>query len=239
VSGNKIDVGRVLVVDDEPRVLDGLRLALRPDGHQVDSSTSTAEAAQLMLQQDYDVIIADEHLPDESGSEFLAWAYTKDPFGVRIVLSGRPTVSAAIRAVNGGRVFRILCKPVSGAELRSMVKEALAESRRLRAQERNVRKASEPRSAGRRLSLDPSSLAVMLAPGDLCPLGWEELTLREREVLASVVNGWRVSQIAPKLFISVHTVRNHLKSIYRKLDIHSQRELIERARTKVVAAPSL
>jgi DNA-binding CsgD family transcriptional regulator len=79
----------------------------------------------------------------------------------------------------------------------------------------------------------------MLAPGDLCPLGWEELTLREREVLASVVNGWRVSQIAPKLFISVHTVRNHLKSIYRKLDIHSQRELIERARTKVVAAPSL
>lgn len=57
-----------------------------------------------------------------------------------------------------------------------------------------------------------------------------ELTKREREVLAHLVAGDRVPAIATTLFISQHTVRNHLKSMFRKLDVSSQAELIERAR---------
>ena len=57
---------------------------------------------------------------------------------------------------------------------------------------------------------------------------FNELTARENEVLQLLLNGLRVSLIARELFVSEHTVRNHLKSIFRKLDVHSQVELIER-----------
>ena len=56
------------------------------------------------------------------------------------------------------------------------------------------------------------------------------LTPREREVLQLLVSGERVPAIAQHLFISQHTVRNHLKSIYRKVDVGTQSELIHRVR---------
>ena len=56
----------------------------------------------------------------------------------------------------------------------------------------------------------------------------KELTRREREVLIRLMAGERVPAIAKHLHISPHTVRNHLKSIYRKLGVGNQSELIER-----------
>lgn len=55
-----------------------------------------------------------------------------------------------------------------------------------------------------------------------------DLSEREREVLTHLVGGDRVPAIAKKLHISPHTVRNHLKSLFRKLDVSNQSELIER-----------
>jgi PAS domain S-box-containing protein len=57
------------------------------------------------------------------------------------------------------------------------------------------------------------------------------LTDREREILIHLVAGQRVPAIATDLHISQHTVRNHLKSIYRQLGVGSQSELIERVRS--------
>jgi len=59
------------------------------------------------------------------------------------------------------------------------------------------------------------------------------LSPREREILGELVAGLRVPAIASKLFISPHTVRNHLKSMYRKLDVSDQASLIERIRSLV------
>jgi DNA-binding CsgD family transcriptional regulator len=59
----------------------------------------------------------------------------------------------------------------------------------------------------------------------------DDLTDRERDVLAKLIAGSRVAGIAEELFISANTVRNHLKSIYRKLDASSQSEMIELIRT--------
>ncbi len=57
------------------------------------------------------------------------------------------------------------------------------------------------------------------------------LSEREREVLAHLMGGSRVATIAEQLFISPNTVRNHLKAIYRKVDVSSQNELIELVRS--------
>jgi DNA-binding NarL/FixJ family response regulator len=56
----------------------------------------------------------------------------------------------------------------------------------------------------------------------------EELSLREREVLVMVARGVRVRDVADALQLSQHTVRNHLKALFRKLGAHSQAELVLR-----------
>lgn len=55
-----------------------------------------------------------------------------------------------------------------------------------------------------------------------------ELSARERQILALLMQSLRVPAIAERLFISPSTVRNHLKAIYRKLGVSSQRELTDR-----------
>jgi PAS domain S-box-containing protein len=67
-----------------------------------------------------------------------------------------------------------------------------------------------------------------------------ELSNREREILEHLMSGSRVPAIAKELFISPNTVRNHLKSIYRKVDVSSQAELIElvRSLTRPTPAPA-
>jgi two-component system nitrate/nitrite response regulator NarL len=60
----------------------------------------------------------------------------------------------------------------------------------------------------------------------------DTLTPREREIVAALSSGQRVGVIASRLGVSEHTVRNHLKAVYRKLDVHSQVELLSRWRSQ-------
>jgi PAS domain S-box-containing protein len=84
------------------------------------------------------------------------------------------------------------------------------------------------------LELQAMSLVAGISDGPTVPLGHpdlEGLSPREREVLAHLVSGERVPTIAKKLHISPHTVRNHLKSIFRQVGVSNQSELIERIRS--------
>ena len=58
------------------------------------------------------------------------------------------------------------------------------------------------------------------------------LTPRQSEVLIRIVSGQRVARIATDLYVSRSTVRNHLSSIYQKLGVGSQTELIEFVRSR-------
>ena len=81
--------------------------------------------------------------------------------------------------------------------------------------------------------LQSLALTVGIVPSSAAGLEHFELaglSVREREVLALLVAGDRVPSIAQSLHISPHTVRNHLKSVFRKLDVGSQSELIQRIR---------
>jgi PAS domain S-box-containing protein len=83
------------------------------------------------------------------------------------------------------------------------------------------------------LELQSLGLAADIAPSSAVALEHVELadlSVREREVVALLMAGERVPAIAKQLHISPHTVRNHLKSVFRKLDVGSQSELIQRVR---------
>jgi DNA-binding CsgD family transcriptional regulator len=56
-----------------------------------------------------------------------------------------------------------------------------------------------------------------------------ELTAREKEVLKHLADGYNYQEIADKIFISVDTVRHHIRNIYKKLHVHSQSEAVAKA----------
>ncbi len=60
-----------------------------------------------------------------------------------------------------------------------------------------------------------------------------DLTTRETEIVAMLLRGHRVSTIAQRLYLSPHTIRNHLKAVFRKLQVSSQVELVATVRARV------
>jgi PAS domain S-box-containing protein len=80
------------------------------------------------------------------------------------------------------------------------------------------------------LELQSISLTADLTATSPLPLhhpSLEDLSPREGEVLGELMSGYRVPAIAERLHISQHTVRNHLKSIYRKVGVKGQSELVD------------
>ncbi len=94
---------------------------------------------------------------------------------------------------------------------------------------------ADARAALQRIALELQSISLTASLGGSSPLpahhpALKELSPREIEVLTLLASGDRVQGIAARLYISEHTVRNHLKSIYRKVGVSGQAELVERMR---------
>jgi response regulator RpfG family c-di-GMP phosphodiesterase len=126
---------RILCVDDEPKVLEGLRLNLR---RRFDVTIATGGHAGLkLLESDsaFAVVLTDMRMPLMSGSAFLAQVHRRFPDTVRVLLTGHSDVEAAIEAVNEGQIFRFLTKPCDTDRLISVM-EMAAEQHRLVTAER-------------------------------------------------------------------------------------------------------
>jgi response regulator RpfG family c-di-GMP phosphodiesterase len=120
---------RILCVDDDANVLEGLRRALR--GTCTVVTAVGARAALAILEQDVDfaVVIADLRMPDLDGVVLLNQVRDGAPDIVRVLLTGYADAGAAMRAVNDGQVFRFLSKPCATPQLRATVTAAIAQHR--------------------------------------------------------------------------------------------------------------
>lgn len=102
---------RILCVDDEPSVLEGLTRILR---RQYDiQSAAGGDTALKRIQDDgpFAVVMSDLRMPKVDGISLLGQIRSIAPDTVRILLTGHADVSAAIDAVNQGNIFRFLTKP--------------------------------------------------------------------------------------------------------------------------------
>ena len=102
---------RVLCVDDEPQVLDGLALHLRRH-YEVLQATSGDMALELLKNAPHvAVIVSDMRMPGMNGAAFLSRARSVAPDATRLLLTGQADLDSAIAAVNDGQIFRFLTKP--------------------------------------------------------------------------------------------------------------------------------
>lgn len=128
---------RVLLVDDEPMVLDGLRRHLRRDFELATETSSEAALRRLEAGERFEVVVSDLRMPRLDGIGFLSGVHRVAPDVSRILLTGNADLNAAIAAVNSGAVFRFLTKPCPQDVLQPAV-EAGVEQHRLRTAEREL-----------------------------------------------------------------------------------------------------
>ena len=115
----------ILLVDDQPLVLETLKNMLKRGPYTVLCAQSGPEALSVLEHESVDVVISDERMPGMAGSEFLAVVRDRFPETVRIILTGYASVETAIKAINEGEIYRFLTKPCNSQDLFTAVKEAL------------------------------------------------------------------------------------------------------------------
>jgi DNA-binding NtrC family response regulator len=120
---------RLLLVDDEPNVTDGIKRALRDEEYEISTASSAGEALTLMSSQPFDILVTDDMMASMRGSEMLQYVKDEQPHIVSILLTGQATLRSAKRAVNEGGAFKVLEKPAQRTDLILILREAVEYSK--------------------------------------------------------------------------------------------------------------
>lgn len=116
---------QVMLVDDEPRVLEGYRRHLRKqfDISIIDSPHAALD--QLADSGSFGVVVSDFRMPGMDGVQFLSEVRRAYPSITRVMLTGQADYQSTIEAVNRGNIFRFLSKPCSPEALASAIEDAM------------------------------------------------------------------------------------------------------------------
>jgi PAS domain S-box-containing protein len=118
---------KLLLLDDEPRILTSLQDLFEDDYH-VLATTDAGEALRLAQEEEIVVVVTDERMPELSGHEFLERVKEVSK-ATRMMVSGYADVNAVTEAVNRGQIFAYVTKPWDPLQLKSTVSAALAHFR--------------------------------------------------------------------------------------------------------------
>ncbi|QIK73581.1 response regulator transcription factor [Propioniciclava coleopterorum] len=196
----------VLVVDDHPVVRAGLvaLLSTRPGIEVVGQAGTQAEALSAFGRERPDVVLMDLQLGADDGVSATRRLRERDPHARVLILTTYDTDADIVNAIEAGAVGYLL-KDASPDALGAAV-EAAARGETVFA----------PAVAGR-------LARRVIAPPD-------ELTEREREVVALLAQGLTNRQIAKQLFLSEATVKTHLVHIFTKLNVDNRTAAVAAAR---------
>ena len=130
-------MGRILLLDDEPDMLENCRRILSRAGHECFVSSNPGEAIVLLESTLPDLVITDLRMPSVDGLEIMRRAHALDPARPVIMLTAFATIESAVAAVKAG-AFDYLAKPFTMDQLRLAAERALAQ-RSLMIENRNLR----------------------------------------------------------------------------------------------------
>ena len=199
---------RLMLADDHRMLREGLSRSMREEGFEVVAEARNgAEAVQLATQVKPDVILMDVTMPELDGVEACRQIRESFP-SARVVMltmhADQDVLANAIRAGASG----YLVKDCSTNEIASAVRMA----------------------AKGDTALSPQLAATMLDEvrrmDQPAPEQERVVTKREEEVLQLIADGCSTPEVAERLYISQKTVKNHLASIYQKLDARDRTQAV-------------
>ena len=155
-----------------------------------------------------DVLLVDLGLPTMSGIEVIAHLHKFAPHTQTVVLTIHE---------DNDRIFQAICAGASGYLLKTATPQDILQAIR------------DVRSGGAPLTKEIARRVLNLFPQRSAPRKDYALSEREREVLHHLVDGKTKAQIGKELYLSVHTVDSHFRSIYDKLHVHSRSSAVAKA----------
>lgn len=207
---------RVLIADDHTMVREGLRRAMTDAGFDVVGEAGDGEEAVRLAQEHRpDVVLMDLSLPIFSGVAATKRIVKELP-GTKVLVLSMLSDDAAVSSALGAGASGYMVKDCTTEELVEAVSRV------------------EKGEAG----IGPSA-----ALGHLSSVGQrphedrytQAITKREEEILRLMATGVSIPEAARQLYISVKTVKNHLSSIYQKLDCHDRAQAVLKAiRTGII-----
>src|SRR5256886_17255855 len=204
---------RILLVDDHPLTRSALAGVAKQPGFDVVGEAADGEEAIASAESlDPDLILLDLSMPGLDGLSALPRLREAAPGCEVVVLTASGTEENLLGAIRGGAAGYLLkSEPPERIVgfLRGVAKGEAALSGEIAR-----RLLEQVRAGGGRESGVPDSIA-------------DALSAREVEVLLLLDEHLGTDQIAKRLFISEHTVRSHVKSLLRKLDVSSRRDALE------------
>jgi two-component system, NarL family, response regulator DegU len=195
---------RLMLVDDHRMLREGLRRALEAEGFMIVAEANDGhEALKLALERKPDVILMDVSMPDIDGIEATRNIMQADGRQRIVMLTMHMDRDVIDRALKAGAVG-YLTKDCSVSEVSDAVRMA----------------------ANGDLALSPKLAELMLAEARKDHGDERLITRREEEVLQLIADGLSTPEVASKLYISQKTVKNHLASIYEKLNARDRTQAV-------------
>ena len=115
---------KILVIDDDPQIRDTLEAVLSAEGYQVEVAERGKDAVKKSEEKWFNVALIDIRLPDMSGTQLLTELREGNPKMRKIIMTGFPTLSNAIEAVNK-QADAYLTKPFKVPKMLETIKEQL------------------------------------------------------------------------------------------------------------------
>jgi response regulator RpfG family c-di-GMP phosphodiesterase len=131
---------RVLCVDDDQAVLDGLARQLYRDFEVVGTVSGQEALALLAKEPAFPVLMCDMRMPELDGTALLAQARLVQPDTVRVLLTGQADMGDAVGAVNEGNIFRFLVKPCQRSVMIKALTDAVGQYRMVTAERELLQK---------------------------------------------------------------------------------------------------
>ena len=202
---------RLMLADDHRMLREGLSRSMREQGFDiVGEAGDGAEAVALALSVRPDVILMDVTMPEIDGVEACRQVRAQLPDTKVVMLTMHADQGVLTSAIRAGATG-YLVKDCSTEEIASAVRMA----------------------AGGETALSPQLAASMLNEVRRWDQPHKEeervVTKREEEVLQLIADGCSTPEVAEKLYISQKTVKNHLASIYQKLDARDRTQAVLQA----------